>query len=150
MLHQVWTPTPARLSAARSAARPWHLRSLCTRETDACGCNKAFSGNGTKLFTPLPTTRRLCTLLSQSLGVAACFLYSYSSPKHCFVFRGPDRTPVEPRMVSCLGPGSSLSWLQSGAHLEPSTTCTLTLLFIVVNKANIIWATLILVPFCYC
>lgn len=46
-----------------------------------------------------------------------------------------------------LGLGSFLSCLQSSTHLEPSTTYTLTLLFIVVKKANFIRMTLILVPF---
>uniref|UniRef100_A0A671W6H2 Paired box 7a n=1 Tax=Sparus aurata TaxID=8175 RepID=A0A671W6H2_SPAAU len=52
-----------------------------------------------KLFKPLSTTRRLCTLSSQYLGVSACSLYSRPSPKPCFCFcsegqTAPQNTPA--------------------------------------------------------
>lgn len=104
------------------------LLALHTTERDACGCDKALRGMELNFS-------HHCHRASLP---APCTPTPAPNPVFCFSLRRPDRTPEHPRTVGRLGPGSSLSWLQSSTHLEPSTTCTLTLLFIVVNKANII------------
>lgn len=96
--------------------------SLCTRESDACervkspfsGMELNFSHHQAALHPFSPPFWRNCPLLVLMSQPQTCLFCSVGQ-------KGP---PDDQRMVNCIDPDSSLSWLQSSTHLEPSTTCT--------------------------